>query len=727
MATFQLKDGFGLNETITPGPGALSKYFQDLSDFALVGIDLAQLATQDLTNPAVTSVEGGVTFSQPIKLGTSGVDLTVGANASANLSIFVPSRDGAPLFDPDLFGDEITVGANQRYVSLALMASVTAGASTSPGGLTFGFDGKTNATLTYYEQFTTGTTVLAAVKDTISRFSIPGDLDDIDAMPEGSIATVESTGDLKFSGSANLLAVTSPLASTTLPEVGTLGVTGGAAIKVGADFEFSGDFQMRVQRLANRKFRLGFYRKKNSQFDFSASANASLTVKLGDNDLFVQLMQKISPNANADLKDLEAAGLSEDQSKAIQSAVKSAIDRTLQIGVSLEISRTVESDAMFLYEIDFNAVQPDGRKVLNAALEGDLTGLVSAGLNPPLGISVLKTLISSTKTLQHTFKVNLLGIYNVLSLSKLIIQGTQAWDASTGELVLTDSITADEIKVITSNLQITDSAKLSQILAEHFLITVTYRATQNPEKVVGSPELNGMQTFFHLEQNPSKVRMRDYLFISVALGLQTAVSALSKLGLVDDFGKTTAYAEAQYDLAACRSLFFDAGSALLDRSVYTRAGREAILNLVRKGDDDDFRLALATDDDLFRQLENIGNVQSASFSEACVNKGIPRAVVPVVGTDFLNVVFLADAMQNAGQKLQAVDRFLQSNPNSDLQNHDFLKVKQQLADSLANVVQKATVDFGGPWGFEAMASLGKFTSSKWLIINRFITSALPSA
>jgi hypothetical protein len=82
-------------------------------------------------------------------------------------------------------------------------------------------------------------------------------------------------------------------------------------------------------------------------------------------------------------------------------------------------------------------------------------------------------------------------------------------------------------------------------------------------------------------------------------------------------------------------------------------------------------------------------------------------------------------MQTAGQKLQAIDQFLHNNPGADPNNHDFLKLKQQLADSLGKAVQKSSIDFGGPWGFETLASLNKFSSRKWLIVNRFITSALP--
>ncbi len=661
MATFQLKDGFGLNETITPGQSALSKYFQNLPDFSVATIDLAQLANQDLTNPAVTSIQGGVTFSQPIKIGKLNVELTVGASASAALSIFVPASDGAPLFSPDTFGDNIKVSASQRYVSLALSAQLNGSASASPGDLKFGFDGKSSVAFTYYKRFTAGTKVLSAVEDTIETFCIPGDLDDISAMSEGSIATTESAGDLKFSGSANLLALTNPLATVDVPLAGAVNVTGGVAITVGADYEFSGDYQLRIQKLAGKTFRFGVYRKRDSQFDFTVTANASLTAKLGDSDLFVKLMQAISSDPAADLKQLEAAGLSEDQSKAIQTAIKNAVNRSLEIGISFELSRSSESDAMFLYEVNLDAVQPDGRSALHSALEGDLSGLVKADANPPAGVTLLKSIVSTARTRQYSLKLNLLGIYNVLLVSKLLIQGTTAWDATTGELVLTDQATEDKIEVITSNLQVKDSEKLRQILAEHFLITATYRSVAN---VVGGPDVTGLQSYFHLEQNPSKVRMRDYLFLSVALGLQTPPAALSRLPKIDDFGVTTIYAEAGYDGPACRSLFFD-GTMLHNAKFYTDAGREAIKSLVQPGDDDSYRLALATNDALFDQLQDIGNVQSAEFAAACTNAGIPHDIVPFVGVDYINVTWLRDAMVSAGTHLQAIDKYLQSNPNTD--------------------------------------------------------------
>lgn len=292
MPTFKFKDGFGFDATITPSPGAMSKYFQNLPDITMAVINLNAIQDMDLTNPALKKIQAGLTFSQPIQIGEP-LQLTVGASGSGALSIFVPAKDGASLFDPDLYGDPILVPAAERYVSLALSATLNASAADSPGNLKFGFNTKATVTFSYYNPFVAGTTVGTALAKTMANFVIPGDLDDIAAMPAGSIATAEGTGDLKFSGSVNLLSVTNPLASASIPAEGKITVSAGGAISVGADYDHSTDYQVRIQRLAGGSFKMGFYRKRNSQFDLTADANIGISAKLGDNDVFAALLKKL--------------------------------------------------------------------------------------------------------------------------------------------------------------------------------------------------------------------------------------------------------------------------------------------------------------------------------------------------------------------------------------------------------------------------------------------------
>ena len=205
--------------------------------------------------------------------------------------------------------------------------------------------------------------------------------------------------------------------------------------------------------------------------DFSLTANstAGITSSLENNPQFKTLLAAISSQPQVDQNELASAGLSPATISAIQSSLKSAIDRTLSLSVSMELNASSENDSMFLYEVDLGALTPEGKALLASALHADLSGLVARN-TPPAGIRVLKTLIESGKTLQHSLKVNLLGIYNALTISSLIRNGSVAWDATTGEYVMTDSVNASRLGIDSVNFGV-NSDKLRNVLSESLLLT----------------------------------------------------------------------------------------------------------------------------------------------------------------------------------------------------------------------------------------------------------------
>lgn len=722
MPAFKLKDGFGLDASVAPASGALSKYFKSIPGMRLSSIDLAHTGELDLSNPAIRSATGDLNFSQPVDIGMGGMKLKLETESGASLSIFVPDKEGAALFTPDMFGDDIRVGKDDRYISMSLLTKLSEGVSISPGDLIFGFNGSSSVSFNYYQLFRQPQTkLLNAVEQTIANFAIPASLDDIELMPAGSIAAVDGSGNLKFSASANLLTVTNPLASAPLPLAEAVHITGGAAITIGAAVEFSGDYQVRVQKLAQKEFRLGFYRKRGSEFSVSANVRTSIAAKLGDSDLFAALMTAISANPAADRQALEQAGLSHNQIQGIQKAIKSAVDRSLAIGASLELSDTRDLAAMFLCEVDLNAIQPDGRALLEEALRGNLSGIAGLEEKPAPGITLLKTLISKTRTLQHALKVNLLGIYNFSQLSSLVAQGRVGWDRTVGELVITDQVFATKIGISTANFE-ADSRKLRHVLAQQFLITAAYSAAS---RIASSgPELSATQSYFDLRSDAKWVELRNDFLLAAALGLLSKTGALERVPeKLNHFGRATIYAEATYNNEAFYSLFFRDGQ-LRDPAEYETAGRKAVTYLVEPGDSDEARLLLATSDELFAALCRIGNPASIEFKSALTDRGVPPEVIPAMGADYLNILFLRDALCSAGQALLAIRRFLAANSGVDPENHDYRKLAADLSKRLAQVADRATEDFGGPWGFVAMALLHRSMEQKWLLVNAHVAGAL---
>ena len=61
-------------------------------------------------------------------------------------------------------------------------------------------------------------------------------------------------------------------------------------------------------------------------------------------------------------------------------------------------------------------------------------------------------------------------------------------------------------------------------------------------------------------------------------------------------------------------------------------------------------------------------------------------MVPVVGTDYLNIAWFNTAMTGTGLRLQKIDQYLQANPQADPNNHDFLNLTRGLVYHLKDVV-----------------------------------------
>src|SRR5262249_45575336 len=155
-----------------------------------------------------------------------------------------------------------------------------------------------------YRTFSAGDgapTVVDAIGQCLGELVLPFHPDDLDALPDGVVVTARGLGSLKFSAKANLLAITNPLASVALPApVPSLAVTQGTAIKVGACWEIGSEYEMRAQKIAAGRVRLGWYRKHSSEFIVTASASAGIQAGTSSTDLFPTIIGAISANAQAD-------------------------------------------------------------------------------------------------------------------------------------------------------------------------------------------------------------------------------------------------------------------------------------------------------------------------------------------------------------------------------------------------------------------------------------------
>jgi hypothetical protein len=657
----------------------------------------------------VKNASAGLSFDQPVGIGIDRAEMTVKAEGGGRVALIGPKDK--QLFDPELFGETITIDPDQFYLSVGVTASLAATISSEVRDLSFGVEAGGEIALSVYKPFhMTGAgggafpPFTQALQETFKDFTLLGDLEDLARMSVGLVATVEGKGSLKFSGEAELLSVVNPLASVDLPApVGELNVVSGGSIKIGASFELSGAYQIRAQKLDKNRVRLGYYKKRGSEFALKVSAASGLSAGVGKFDFLGQLLKAISKNPEVDKKQLADGGLDEDKIAAIEEAVKAGISRKLELALNFELGSTNTSEAAFDYEINLSKLDADGRQAIHNALDGDLSALVRNEASLPKGITLRRSIFTETQKKKHSFKFNLLGIYNFISVSALILKGKVMYVPETGEMLITDTATASRISASTSNFA-ADHAKLRKVLAESFLITAAYNCSQ---LVVQSPTLNITHSYFELHSRTDRATLKNNLDVAETLGLLAKPEKDKLLGGPNDFGNTTFYAETKYGNDLVTRLFLTADGRPRPEEDYEQAGRDAIKSLVQAGEPDDYRRLPATDAALWKELRQQGNPQTFKSLDKIktlkANKKLPmEIIVGGIGTDYLVIRWWAKEMRQMAEKLSEIRDFLKNKPKIDPENNEFKALRRSLAEHLKGVASRTKNEFGDPWGLVAM-------------------------
>ncbi|MCM3869867.1 MAG: hypothetical protein ND895_04070 [Pyrinomonadaceae bacterium] len=699
MPSIKLTDQVGVDvEVELKENSAIAKYLKDLSKLKLSKLQFEDLKNIPLDQVPLKTLETGITFEQPIGLGVDDTELTIAAGVSGGLKLL--SAKDKQLFDTEVFGDPITIRDDQIYVGAQATAKVSSELTNKSGDLSFGFTAGSQVSLASYRLFErTGNgafpSCLNAVKETIGAFVIPGDLQDLVLMDRGTVATVEGSGTIKFSGGMNLLTVVNPLVAADLPDpIGTLKLASGGAIKIGASFEIEGAYQLRVHKVSEEKAHLGYYKKKGTEFGVKASASVGLSGGIGDFDSIEMVLKAISSDPKVDAEELKKGGLTDAQVESIKKVVEAGISRKLELAAAFELSSQGTSEAAFLFEVEFAKLNEVGRAAVHQALDGDLTRLAVASSDLPPGISLVRSIFTEVQKEKHTVKLNLLGIYNFISVSTLILKGTVMFEPRTGEIIITDKATASRIAASMFNFA-ADAEKLRKVLAESVLITAAYRCSK---LVTHQPELQIVHSYIEMHSKTNQTVMKDNLDVFESLGLMTKSEKEQLVGLASQFGRTMFYAETSYDDRLVNDLFLKNGAPRRSEE-YEEAGRQALALLVQSGEAEQFRRLPARDDSLWQEMKLVGQ-PSFRFIEKL--KVLSATQLGAVTSDYSVIVWWAEAMEEMSKNLAAIRQFLAANPTTDPENNTFKSLRKKLASKLREVASTTKSEFGDPWGLLAM-------------------------
>jgi hypothetical protein len=624
-----------------------------------------------------------------LAIGTAAISITPELQAA----IRVNANPGANL---DLFPAEVTVPARTGYLSVAFEGSLDAAASAPSGDLTFGFATGGGIRLEYLKAFPLGTgepTLGDALGRTLSSYVIPARLDDlaIGQFAAGDVATASGHGTLKVSGAVNVSVAPNPLASVDLPlGLGPIAVKAGVTAGLSASLAISGSYQVRAVRKDADTIELSFHQGQGTCLTAGVSASGGVTAGPGDTDLISALLGAISIDPVKDRTRL--ADLAPAEIRALAAAIKSGIDHNLQASLTAELSRIASDRAAFQYEIRPALLDGPGRDAVNAALRGDLS-LIEAGGMP--GIRLLRSVFSESLANQATLKLNLLGIFNYITISELIRAGEVISDPVTGDVTIKDRTTGTVISAITEPLNRVEP--LRKVLFDSVVLTTTYIASRSIEM----PGFACNHVHFALHTNTGKKEIDEYLSWFVALNLLDPAQKPATLARIPTGETSTCILRTAFGDAACRTLFFDPDGRLWPLDHYLDYGRRAMRAMLQPGYQpyDRYRYALL-DDAVWPQALEIG-----AAPDLAGLIGISRTDVAVnylIG-DVYAITEWAGGMVDAGKKVLDMHQFLQSAAPGSLQdNPGFDKRRKALQKKIASMLGDSRMRFDDPWGMVSL-------------------------
>ncbi len=697
MATIKITDALGfVVETETAQDASITRYFRDALSLNLRETAL-NLRNTPLKDFPLASVRTGLDVEQEIDIGNEDTELTLSAGLTAGFTVF--KKKGEAVL-PGRFGEEaaVKVGDNEAWVSFDITPTLSAGLTTERGDLTFGFEAGTEVSIFNYRPFrlTNGAPKLAsALADTVSAFSLPGDVDDLRAMAPQTILSVDGKASLSFTAGLAVSAQPNPLASINAPGLpGSIDVKVGGAVSVQSSYTLSGGFELRVRKLDTHRLEFGYFKSSGRELKVAVTGSAGVSVGPGDTDLTSAILRTISGDPKVDEDELRQAGLAADRIRAIRETVEAGVDRSLELSLAAEFSSLRQGSAAFLYEIDLNNLDEQGAAAVRLALDGDLTRLMALENELPPGVEIRTSIFQTVREKRTAIRINLLGIFNFISISKLLVGGEVLYNHETGELVLTDKATAERIRATLRNFAV-DSEKLHEVQMESFLFTAAYRGSK---LAVAPPELKSRHSYFELHARTNRQTMKDNLDVAEALGLVSREKKAELLGDGNDFRRSTLYAETGYGDDLLQSVFLDDERNARSLDFYEQAGRKALTLLYQTSDPDEYRRQPALDDGLWKKMRAAGSPQNVMALFPTLEK-TQRAVVY---SDYLVIVWWAKAMHELAEELVKVHKFFADHPNVSPGDNGLRRVRKRFRKRVTAAAKTTKKQFGEPWGLIAM-------------------------
>ncbi len=662
--------------------------------------------------------ELALTLDQEVPVGKNN-ELSITAGGSVKIGLHA---SGSEIFAGSDLQAPVTVPNGTAFSSLTLEALLKAGLAGTHGSIGFGFQAGTALRYAYFHPFNiVGTTPIVgdAVKTMLSAAVFPADADDLQRLPVGAFVSLAGEGEVSFSGQATLSSTTNLLATPGLPIVGSVAVTAGARVDIGAEWTASGGFELRLSKPDASTLHLAFHRRRGQSLSVSAKAMAGISATVRGKDLLATLMRAISPDPEADLLTLVDAKLDDASIEAIQQAIAASVDRSLTLSAQLQISALRDDQALFAYDIDLARLDDQGKAAIGEALHGRLSKIGEASASESAPIRLVASAARQLRERKTSWRINLLGILNFGSFVELLQEGTLTFDPVSGALTAADKVSARRIRVKEKPLE-SDSEKLRKVLFESLMVTAAYQAS----RVLGATlTLTAEQMYLEQRGKTKRQDLEDHYRALIALGLCDDSERDARLGTDSDFGRSTFVIQNHFSSAACDAMFLDGAGKPHEREHYETIARQALLALIPDNDPARSYRRFALEPDAMWERVRMAGAALGTVLPGHIRNDVLR--LAVVRGDVFTIIWWAKAMSRAAEELSEMRAFLgQRNAATLATDKAFLKARGKLSDALAGVVAQTEARFDDPWDVlatdMAAARLGRLESV--IISTRFAAS-----
>lgn len=653
----------------------------------------------------------GAKFSSPSSLIANATNLVIKEDVSGVLATYSPK-------DKKLFGDDFTpevpIAADEYWISLEIDTLLDGKISSTVDGIGLAVEGTTAANFATYTLCKASGGKFPALKDAIAAalnsYSVDYNVAAVRGQPVGTVRVSDLSGSAKFSGSYSVPISVNSLASANLPFNQKIAISPDVTLKLSGEIQLSGEFVVRSHRVSSNEIRLGVYKKRGSDFKATFTAGAGVAATVAGKDLMSTFFGAVLKTP-----DLSKIGITGDDAKTLNDAIKDCVDHSLSVALNASCSAAITDEAAVAYSI--NLAGGDTGKTdaaIASALHGDWSAL---GALPNL--TRLRDISRETEKLEHKMVINLLGIYNAESVDQFVKSCTILY-ADGGQVLITDKFTASHVAVASMPF-LANTEKLRSALAEAFLATVTYVAGGSAG-TAHIKDFTASQTYFRYQDRMSRRDMAQQVALGEALKLIPRGSWDSILSAHTVFGHARIGAAATFNAAAAMKLFFKDPATETARSheEFEKIGRQVMAEFIDPNDQGGptgpARLRALQNDAIWAAMDDRGAVTTFNTIEGLQKCSANE--LSDIGADWTDITWWADAMTNVAPKLSAVLYALKSStakdPTTDL---NFMKKRKDLQSVLGQVTRNSRAAFAGGWGIAVMETVCEFTAPVTMDLN----------